>query len=68
MALIMPQSMIIHYSVFSDTLAKVWYKICLPNVPSFDQDDFWEMSKIVLTGRISSDKLEKPDFTLNTAI
>jgi NAD dependent epimerase/dehydratase family enzyme len=28
-------------SVFSDTLAKVYgYKICLPNVPSFDQDDF----------------------------
>jgi hypothetical protein len=35
-------------SVFSDTLAKVYgYKICLPNVPSFDQDDFGEMSKIV---------------------
>jgi NAD dependent epimerase/dehydratase family enzyme len=31
--------------------------------------DFGEMSKIVLTGRrISSDKLEEPDFTLNTAI
>jgi NAD dependent epimerase/dehydratase family enzyme len=51
-------------SVFSDTLAKVYgYKICLPNVPSFDQDDFGEMSKIVLTGRrISSDKLEETGF------
>jgi hypothetical protein len=28
--------------LFSDTLAKVYgYKICLPNVPSFDQDGFW---------------------------
>jgi NAD dependent epimerase/dehydratase family enzyme len=51
-------------SVFSDTLAKVYgYKICLPNVPSFFQDDFGEMSKIVLTGRrISSDKLEETGF------
>jgi hypothetical protein len=33
----------------------------------FDQDDFGEMSKIVLTGRrISSDKLEETSFTLIT--
>jgi NAD dependent epimerase/dehydratase family enzyme len=28
--------------LFSDTLAKVYgYKICLPNVPGFDQNGFW---------------------------
>jgi hypothetical protein len=43
MALIMPNDDNTTNSIFSDTLAKVYgYKICLPNVPS-DQNDFGEM-------------------------
>jgi NAD dependent epimerase/dehydratase family enzyme len=44
-------------------------KSVCPMSQVFDQDDFGEMSKIVLTGRrISSDKLEETGFHLNTAI
>jgi NAD dependent epimerase/dehydratase family enzyme len=37
-------------------------KSVCPMSQVFDQDDFGEMSKIVLTGRISSDKLEETGF------
>jgi NAD dependent epimerase/dehydratase family enzyme len=59
MALIMPQSMILLTNTF---WLRFMYKICLLS-QVFDQDDFGEMSKIVLTGRrISSDKLEETGF------
>jgi NAD dependent epimerase/dehydratase family enzyme len=50
-------------SVFSDTLRFMGIKSVCPMSQVFDQDDFGEMSKIVLTGRrISSDKLEETGF------